>query len=257
MTSRRRFIRWVPTPRSLWSATSAWAGAYRCCAVNSGSDNLTLLSGVGTGRGGFPDVFERRDGPHLGPRGALPRKRARQPGCRQQRRWQHRALPGWRQRASHDFGPVLSRRSQSFCTGLGQLQQQRDGVLRHQRRRNLGRSPRLPVRRIQLGVCGCRQWSRCTARLAERIVAGSAWVLCSRLRSKLRTTESEAVEVGTAAVASGPSAGGQSMLGRMGLPDEFEEMGASVAVIGGGMPSQLPWARYVTGVDQAIENAAQ
>ena len=67
------------------------------------------------------------------------------------------------------------------------------------------------------------------------------------------TTESEAVEVGTAAVASGPSAGGNSLLGRMSRPDEFEEMGASVAVIGGGMPSQLPWARYVTGVDQAIE----
>ena len=46
-------------------------------------------------RGGFPDAFERRDGSHLRPRGALPRKRARQPGCRQQRRRQHRALPGW------------------------------------------------------------------------------------------------------------------------------------------------------------------
>jgi hypothetical protein len=68
------------------------------------------------------------------------------------------------------------------------------------------------------------------------------------------STESEgAAEVGAAAPSGGPGGAGQSLNGRMLNPDDIVELGELVAVAGASLPTQASWARYVTGVDQAIE----
>ena len=77
-------------------------------------------------------------------------------------------------------------------------------------------------------------------------------LLGTLLTITLETTDTEGAVEGVAA-ASGPGGAGQSLYGRTDSSDEIEELGDSIAVKGANSPSQSTWARYVTGVDQAIE----
>ncbi len=81
-------------------------------------------------------------------------------------------------------------------------------------------------------------------------------LLGTMLTITLETTSTEgegAAEVGAAAPSGGPGGAGQSLNGRMLNPDDIVELGELVAVAGASLPTQASWARYVTGVDQAIE----
>jgi hypothetical protein len=56
-----------------------------------------------------------------------------------------------------------------------------------------------------------------------------------------------------AAASTGPSAGGNSLIGSTHAADELEEMDEDAATSAANPPAALSWARYVIGVDQAIE----
>ncbi len=67
------------------------------------------------------------------------------------------------------------------------------------------------------------------------------------------TSEEEGVEAGASAAPGGSGGAGQSLLSRSSGPDEMTEMSEVPPITSPGLPIQPSWSRYVTGVDQAIE----
>jgi large repetitive protein len=67
------------------------------------------------------------------------------------------------------------------------------------------------------------------------------------------TSEEEGVEAGASAAPGGSGGAGQSLLSRSSGPDEMTEMSEVPPITSPGLPVQPSWSRYVTGVDQAIE----
>jgi FG-GAP-like repeat len=80
-------------------------------------------------------------------------------------------------------------------------------------------------------------------------------LLGTMLTISLETTSNEmegGVEAGAAAPAGGSGGAGQSLYGRT-SSDDVLEMGDMIAIAVGNLAPQSSWAKYVTGVDQAIE----
>ena len=80
-------------------------------------------------------------------------------------------------------------------------------------------------------------------------------LLGTMLTITLETTTSEegGVEAGAAVGASGSGGAGQSLYSRLSSQDEFGEMSEMPPLASPGVPVQASWSRFVTGVDQAIE----
>ena len=67
-------------------------------------------------------------------------------------------------------------------------------------------------------------------------------------------TEESAEGAAAPAAAAGPGAAGQSLLGQSRTSAEVEDLGDAAAQSAGNPPAPLSWARYVIGLDQAIES---
>ncbi len=85
--------------------------------------------------------------------------------------------------------------------------------------------------------------------------SSSLALLGTMLTITLETTTSEegGMEAGASSAPSGSGGAGQSLLSRSSGPDEMTEMSEVPPITSPALPTQPSWSRYVTGVDQAIE----
>jgi large repetitive protein len=83
---------------------------------------------------------------------------------------------------------------------------------------------------------------------------GSLALLGTLLTISLQTTDESSSEGSAAAAAAGPGAAGQSLLGALRTPDEPEALEDPLAQPAAAAQPELSWARYVMGLDQAIES---
>ena len=88
----------------------------------------------------------------------------------------------------------------------------------------------------------------------ERVVAGpDRHSLDVHDRIAVRERANRRSRIGTGGVG-GPGAAGQSVAWTTRNPEEDDELGDILRAAEAGLPTRQAWARYVSGVDQAIEN---
>ena len=169
-------------PSALYLGQFTGGPGQSLATINSGSNTVTLISGLGVGVARDPVDLQRRPRPHGGPHCDPPGERPGEPDGRQQRRWEHLAADRRREWARPVVGRVIGRRPQSVRAGAVRLQRRRTRILRDQRGRGLRHSPRFSARGIGRGhpdrFAVDRARGLCIgerlgpARLPERVVAG-------------------------------------------------------------------------------------